>query len=398
MQFEYVARDADGREVRGRFDAAGEAEAVRALGEQGLTVIRLQGQQAPSSKGRRKGPISRADQIMLLQELATLLRAGISLGDALPSLTQAYAQHPLAGALEEMHALVRGGGRLSAALQLPALGLPGFVHALTQAGEASGQLARALGDAATQMELDRKSAEAMRSALIYPSVLVTVGIAAILYIFIGVVPKFAPMLRNTKAEVPEVSRLLIDSGVYVKAHLGSFLLVAGVLVLVAVALMAQASFRHWLLQKVSRWPGVGPWLHQMELGRWATVLGTLLDNRVAIVQAMQLAHGTLRLDAMRSGLERASRGLQQGESLAQSLSTQAWFPNTRLNLIRVGEQSGELPRMLIALGEAQTESARTTQARLLTLIEPAAILIIGGVIGFIMTAVMLTITSLNSSI
>jgi general secretion pathway protein F len=286
MQFEYLARDADGREVRGQLPAAGEGDAVRALAEQGLTVVRLQAQRVPSVRGRRKGPVTRADQIILLQELATLLRAGISLGDALPSLTQAYAQHALGAALEDMHAQVRAGGRLSTALQLPSLGLPGYVHALTQAGEASGQLARALGDAAAQMELDRKSTEAMRSALIYPSVLVAVGIAAILYIFVGVVPKFAPMLRNARAEVPEMSRLLIASGVYVNAHLGSFLLVGGSLLLALGLLLAQAGVRHWLLQRASRWPGVGPWLHQMELGRWATVLGTLLDNRVAIVQAM----------------------------------------------------------------------------------------------------------------
>lgn len=398
MQFDYRARDGEGRETRGRLDAADEAAAVRTLVAQGLTVVEIQGQRSVAGSARRKGPISRADQVMLLQELATLLKAGVSLGDTLPSMAEAYARHPLGPALAEMHAHVRGGGRLSTALQQPALKLPAYVHALAQAGEASGQLARALSDAAAQMELDRKSNEALRSALVYPSLLVSVGIVAVFYIFVGVVPKFAPMLRNARAEVPEVSRLLIAAGVYVKAHLWGFLLGGGALLLLLVVLLSQASVRHWLMQRLSRWPAVGPWLHQMELGRWATVLGTLLDNRVAIVPAMTLALGTLRLDTMRSGLERAARALQQGESLTQALGTQAWFPPTRLNLVRVGERSGELPRMLLALGESQTEAARTLQARLLALIEPAAILVIGGVIGFIMTAVMLTITSLNASI
>ena len=398
MRFDYRARDAEGRETRGRLEAASEAAAVRALSDQGLTVVQLQAEAGTQAAPRRRGAITRADQIMLLQELATLLKAGVSLGDTLPSLTEAYAQHPLGPALADMHAQVRAGGRLSAALELPALKLPGYVHALTQAGEASGQLARALSDAATQMELDRKSGEALRSALIYPSLLVCMGIVAVFYIFIGVVPKFAPMLRNARAEVPDISRWLISSGVFVKAHLGVVLGVGGALLVLIAALLAQAPVRHWLFQRISRWPGIGPWLYQMEIGRWATVLGTLLDNRVAIVPAMNLAVGALRLDAMRAGLERAARSLQQGESLAQALSAQTWFPPTRINLVRVGERSGELPRMLMALGEAQTESARTTQARLLSLIEPAAILIIGGLIGFIMTAVMMTITSLNASI
>ncbi|MGM9516485.1 type II secretion system F family protein [Roseateles sp. DB2] len=398
MQFDYRARDADGRETRGRLDAPDEAAAVRALAEQGLTVVQLQERQETPVAARRRGSISRADQVMLLQELATLLKAGVSLGDTLPSLTQAYASHPLGPALAEMHAHVRGGGRLSTALEMPALKLPGYVHALTQAGEASGQLARALSDAAAQMELDRKSSEALRSALVYPSLLVTVGIAAVFYIFVFVVPKFAPMLRNARAEVPEISRLMIESGVYVKTHLEAVLIAGAAGLALLAALLAQPRVRHWLFQQLSRLPGVGPWLHQMEIGRWATVLGTLLDNRVAIVPAMTLALGALRIDAMRAGLERTARALQQGDALADALSTQTWFPATRINLIRVGERSGELPRMLLALGESQTDSARTTQTRLLGLIEPAAILVIGGVIGFIMTAVMLTVTSLNSSI
>jgi general secretion pathway protein F len=143
-------------------------------------------------------------------------------------------------------------------------------------------------------------------------------------------------------------------------------------------------------------PAVGPWLIQGEIGRWATVLGALLNNRVPIVTAMELAQGVLRLDALRSGLERATRGLQQGQALSAGLETQAWFPRTRLNLIRVGERSGELPRMLIALGHSQRDAAALLQRRMLGLIEPIAILFIGAVIGVVMVAVMMAITSFDT--
>lgn len=400
MRYDYLARDGEGREIKGTLSAADQSEAVRSLAEQGLTVVQLelQGGARPRVARKTGGRIRMADQVVLLRELATLLAAGVPLGETLPSLAQAYEQQALGPALDSLHGHVRGGGKLSEALQDPRLGLPSFVLALAQAGEASGDLARSLEEAANQLELDRKVQEDLRSALIYPMVLVVAGILAVFIIFVGVVPKFAPILRSARADVPEISRLTIMTGLFVRDHLNAFLLGGAAVIGTVVSLFRQAVWRHRALQWLARLPGVGPWLIQAEVGRWATVLGALLDNRVPIVRAMEIATGVLNLDLLRSGLERATRSLQQGLSLTQSLESQSWFPPTRLNLIRVGEQSGELHRMLLTLGQAQTETARTTQRRLLTLIEPVAILVIGAVIGFIMVAVMLAITSMNSSV
>ncbi|HEY1090434.1 MAG TPA: type II secretion system F family protein [Burkholderiaceae bacterium] len=399
MRFDYIARDADGREHKGAVEAADEGMAVRDLSGQGLTPVRLTALGRPAAAPGAKRRVSPADQGVLLRELATLLGAGVSLGDALPSLAEAYAGLPLGPALDRMHAHVRGGGRLSEALRDPQLKLPAFVLALTLAGEASGQLARSLTDAADQLELDRKVVEDLRSALIYPSVLVTAGVLAVFIIFVGVVPRFAPLIRNARADdVPEFSRWTIEAGVFVRANLGAVGLCIAAVVAVLTLLLSRADVRHQLLQTLSRLPLMGHWLTQAEIGRWATVLGTLLTNRVPIVDAMAIASGVLRLDLLRSGLERAAKSLQQGQTLADALASQTWFPPSRLNLVRVGEKSGELPKMLLALGNSQTDSARLLQKRLLTLIEPAAIVIIGLVIGFVMVAVMMAITSMNSTV
>ncbi len=399
MRFDYLARDAEGRAHKGAIEAVDEGAAVRDLASQGLTPTRLTAlgrAVAPVTKKRR---ISPADQGVLLRELATLLGAGVSLGDALPSLAEAYLGLPLGPALERMHGHVRGGGRLSEALRDPQLKLPAFVLALTLAGEASGQLARSLSDAAEQLELDRKVSEDLRSALIYPSVLVIAGVLAVFIIFVGVVPRFAPLIRNARAaDLPDFSRWTIEAGVFVRANLGVVGLCVGAVAGVLALLLSRAEVRHQFLQALSRLPLIGPWLIQAETGRWATVLGTLLTNRVPIVDAMGIASGVLRLDMLRSGLERAAKSLQQGQTLADALASQTWFPPSRLNLVRVGEKSGELPRMLLALGLSQTDSARLLQKRLLTLIEPAAIVIIGLVIGFVMVAVMMAITSMNSTV
>jgi general secretion pathway protein F len=400
MRFEYTARDAEGREHRGVIEAADQGHVVRELGAQGLMPVRISAADGASKAAPRQRPgrVKAADQCVLLRELATLLGAGVTLGDALPSLAQAYAGQALGPSLEGLHAHVRGGGRLSEALRDPRLRLPPFVLALTQAGEASGQLGRALNEAADQLELDRKVAEDLRSALIYPAVLVIAGALAVLIIFVGVVPRFAPLIRGSRGDVPEFSRWTIEAGVFVRAHLGAFGFGLGSLAALLGLAFSRPGLRQRVLQGLVSLPGIGPWLVQSEIGRWATVLGTLLSNRVPIVEAMNISSRVLRIDLLRQGLERAARSLQQGQTLAAALESQAWFPPSRLNLVRVGEKSGELPKMLLALGHSQTDTARLMQRRLLTLIEPVAILLIGAVIGFVMVAVMMAITSMNSAV
>lgn len=397
MRFDYTARDSNGQPHGGQLEAADQADAVARLAAQGMTPVSLRARTAaaPSRLTARKGNIKLADQVVLLRELATLLAAGVTLGDALPSLVEAYEGQPLGQPMAQMEALVRGGGRLSDALRIEALRMPVYVIALAQAGEASGDIARALQESAEQMELARKAKEDLRSALIYPSVLVGAGSMAVFFIFVGVVPRFANLIKGSR-QVPELSRWVIESGVFVRGHLFETLLVLGALLALVVTSLSRESTRQALLQTLQRVPVVGPWLVQAEIGRWATVLGSLLSNRVPVLTAMELSQGVIRLSMLRAGLERATKGLQQGQTLSAGLESQAWFPRTRLNLIRVGERSGELPKMLLALGHSQRDAAAVLQRRMLGLIEPIAIIIIGAVIGVVMVAVMMAITSFDT--
>ena len=396
--FTYRALDGDGASRNGVLVALDEATAIRTLLQQGLTPVSVTAAVAIDTTRAAAGGagVGAADRIGLVQELATLLGAGISLGEALPSLAEAYATQPLGPALAGLDRAVRSGERLSAALAASPLGLPPYVLAMTQAGEASGELAAALRDAALQMDHERRIGTELRNALVYPAVLVSAGVLAVLVIFVGVVPRFASLLKSSRADVPALSRWIIESGLFVKQHLLAFGLGSGALILLAAALLSNPRVRASLLDSLSRAPVLGPWLLRLEIGRWTTVLGQLLGNRVPIITAISLSSGALRLKRLREDLAGAPRELERGRTLSDVLGGLAWFPAARLNLVKVGERSGELPRMLATLGAMETEAARTLQKRALALIEPAAILIIGAVIGVIMVAVMMAITSLNT--
>ena len=399
--FTYRALDSEGAVRKGVVMAADEAAAVRELMQQGLTALDVRGGARRQSSGSDAAPVvvgrlRTADRSSLVREMSTLLGAGISLAEALPSLAEAYAGQPLGAPLAMIDREVRSGQRISVALGNSGLDLPLYVLALSEAGEASGDLASALADAASQMEHEHRIGQELRNALVYPLVLVVAGVLAVLIIFIGVVPRFASLLRSSRAEVPAISRVIIETGLFVQQNLWPFAAGTVGLCLLGTAVLSRPGARAALLDAISSAPVVGPWLVRMELGRWSTVLGRLLANRVPIIQALNLGASALRLRRLREDLSSAPREIERGRNLSDVLAGLEWFPPARLNLVRVGERSGELPRMLATLGAMETESARTLQKRVLSLIEPAAILIIGAVIGGIMVAVMLAITSLNT--
>ncbi len=135
---------------------------------------------------------------------------------------------------------------------------------------------------------------------------------------------------------------------------------------------------------------------EAETGRWAAMLGTLLENRVALLHALELARQGVQLPSLRARLDQVSKAVRGGIHLSQALHDNDAITPTGHNLVRAGERAGELPRLLKSLARLYEESGRVRMKRLLLLIEPAAILIIGGVIGVIITGVILAITSVNT--
>jgi general secretion pathway protein F len=160
--------------------------------------------------------------------------------------------------------------------------------------------------------------------------------------------------------------------------------------------LSQEKRRQQFMEFLARMPVLGDWLIQTEIGRWASIFGTLLENRVPIVSAMELAHEGLRIHSLKQQFQHALRDLRAGKRLGDALAATRVISLTGLNLIRVGERSGELAAMLRTLGTLHENAGRERLKRFLILLEPMAILLIGGMIGTIMIAIMLAITSIST--
>lgn len=394
-RYKYQALDGQGQEISGVLSADSEREANRQLKRRDLTVLHLEtdtGKESVKASGKPK----RRDVLMSLHELTTLLESGVSLIEAVESLAAASHHPVLTDTFKNIAAQLRQGGSFSASVRASALELPWYVPQLLEAGELTGKVAEALRDGVKQMEYDLKISTEMRNALIYPSILVISGISAVLMIFIVVVPRFSSILQSRGSDnIPFLAKAVLNTGMYLNDHFHMVVSVAvGLLVFVMYA-ARQPALRRQFQDSLISLPLLGEWLMEAETGRWASMMGTLLDNRVPLLRALELASQGIALPSLQARLTQVSKAVRAGAPLSQALQDNDAITPTGHNLIRAGERAGELPRMLKSLARLFEESGRVRMKRLLLLIEPAAILIIGGVIGLIITGVILAITSVN---
>ncbi|WP_298579438.1 type II secretion system F family protein [uncultured Luteimonas sp.] len=398
QRYSYRAMNADGVALDGEVVAASEREAARAIEQRGLVVLALKaggaGAASPRMPGGRRARLRAQDVILALQELSTLLTAGVGLADAVAAQARSSPHPRLREAFDGIAAALRQGQPFSQALAAAGLPMPRYVDTLVRSGEKAGLLARALGDAASQMDYDRTVRGEMRQALTYPAVLVLAGVGAVLMMFTYVVPKFAVLLKRAQ-DLPWLASAVLNTGMFAREHF--WLLAGGVAaagVLAAWALRRPGAGAQ-MLEMLERVPVLGVWRVEGEVAAWARVLATLLGNRVPMLDALGLAADSVNSPRRRARLDEATRAVRGGSTLADALEEQATLSATGYNLVRVGERSGELPAMLSSLAKLYQESGRARMKQFLSLLEPIAILLIGGVIGLIMTGIILAITSAN---
>lgn len=391
--FKYEAANAQGVLMRGTVEAADDLAAYRVLQAQGLLPMTIAAAMPLKNTAKKKMTFSIRTQA--IAEMATLLRAGVAISEALPSLRKGHANTPLGVVFDDIYAKLRGGERFSDALAESKLALPPDVVQMIRAGDASGQLAAAMQKALDRMSFIESTRQELRNALIYPVVLVVSGVLAIVLIFALVVPKFHKLLAQGGDKVPLISRVVLDIGMFLHDHWLAALGIFGALLGLFWALLQQAPVRRAAEELVLNLPGVGSWLLQSEMGRWTNSLGALVSSQVPLAQSLTLSNDSVGVGSIKARLATVRAQVRAGERLTDSLERQNLIDPMGANLLRVGEQSGRLAEVLVSLTRVYHEGARQRMKRFMLLLEPVAILLIGGAIGTLMVAIMLAITSLN---
>lgn len=399
MRFSFSALDNGGFAQKGNIDAISEIEAIRLLVKRGLTPMEIKSAEVSTPSFATKEPggksLRHTDVVGLIRELATLLSSGVGLAEAFATLQEATSHAGLRQALSSLIASVHAGEGFSAALRKSGLVLPEYVHALSRAGEATGDIGGALSRSADQLEFEERMRNEAREALTYPLILILTGVGAIIFIFSFVVPRFASLLKGRSVDLPLLSEMVLKTGVFVNAHWLGVVLVIATLVFSTITLAKNPRFNTALFAALVHLPIFSAWLNGAETARWTSILAVLVKSRVPILLSIELAASSVRLPENIARLRSVEDEVRLGKRLSAAIEERRMLEGSALSMLKVGEKSGQLDSMLGYISTYSSDRHRMLQKRLVSLIEPISILVIGLVLGIVMVGVVLAMTSLT---
>lgn len=397
MRFRFRALDTGGFLQSGLLDAETEAAALHQLSERNLKPVELTPQRESSKpRGvRAKRDFKHTDVIAFVREVATLLGSGVGLSEAFETLTDATSNEQLREILVKLSSAIHAGEGFSDALEASELKLPRYVHALAKAGEATGDLAEALTRAAEQMEFEERMRGEVKEALTYPAILVLTGIGAVIFVFSFVVPRFAGILSGRNVDLPLLSEWILGAGLFFNDHWVAVLTAVAIVAGLFVYALRRPDWRLGMLGVISRLPVFSDWISGSETARWTSILAALLRSRVPILMALELAATSVVLREGASRIHSVANEVRLGKRLSLAVEERRLLEGTALTMVKVGEKSGDLGGMLAFVARHAAERQRALQRRLVSLIEPISILLIGSVLGVIMVGIVMAMTSLT---
>lgn len=391
-KFKFRAMNVDGSLVEGTQNAPSRDAAFESLKQRGLYPLRIVGS-SQTARIRKKAKLSPKSRIQFVRQLATLLNAGVSLLDTMESLSKSGSDELIAERSRSMSQQLRQGERLGSVLRTSFPELPEYVFSLAELGESTGQLGKALVDAADRLAADHKLASDIRSALTYPAVLASVGAFIILGMFLFVIPRFGALIDRSEADVPYISKVIIDTGIWLRAH-WLVLPVAAVAIILLVRFGIPKA-KAQLIGMARRLPLLGGILMRSELERWARTLGVALSNGAELLHALDLASGAVKSPQLKSQLESVRRDVRGGMSIDEAFRSNIETSDPLLlDLMSTGRKSGTLPRMLMLAADGYKQDVETLTKRLTAIAEPAAILILSLIVGGLVVSIVLAMTSI----
>lgn len=400
-RFRYSAYDATGRLRQGEAEAASLQAFLAWLHGQGLQPFET-GEVAGSGRlpwWQRDltgpGRLSAASLRLLTRELATLVGAEIPLDEALRLVLLQSPAGKTRLVVEAVLARVLDGDSLSKAMRAQAGMFPDDYLSMLAAGEASGTLATVLDDMALYLDRVGELRARIGSALVYPAVLMAMAVIAITLILMALVPALEPIFADAGTPPPLAFQVFaglssLITGYWPHLLAGTAAAILLISALLRVPAVTAALDRLWL-----GLPIVGSLITNMEVGRFGRALGTLIRAGVPMLAALEISRGLARNSAVRSAIGRAAEQVKEGSALARPLEESGRFPALALRLIGVGEETGQLERMLTHVAQIYEIDVQRRIDRLMSLLTPALTLAIGLVVGGLILSVMNAVLSVN---
>ena len=343
----------------------------------------------------RKPSLGHKDIGDFTRQLSTLVGAGLSLDRSLEIIGGVSSKPLLVELIAELQAAVRGGRSLSEALAEQPQLFASFYINFVRAAELSGDLAKNLMELSTYLDKSHALREQLKSALMYPMILVGVTLLSLGIIVIFVLPEFAALFEDMDAPLPASTAFVLG--------VSNFLRDYALLMLLIIALgvgyvRKKQQDPAWLYQRDERllqFALLSDLIKKVNMARFSRSLGTLLSGGVALLPAISVAKESMQNRVLLEKLNTASSVLRDGGGLAEPLLQAGVFPEFALQMIQVGEETGQLDKMLIRVADIYDDEVATASQRLLSILEPVMIIGLGIVIGGIIMSILVAILGIN---
>lgn len=389
--FSYQVVDKSGILNQGRLQADNEMAASEKLRKMGFTVLEMQEHKTSSLgslfKGKRK--VKLGELSLFSRQLSAMLEAGIPLTRTLFTLSKQADNPTLKSAVGEIARSVEGGMNFSDSLRAYPDIFNDLYVSMIQAGEAGGSLEIMLRNLSTQLEHEKILKDQIKSATFYPIVVACFAVVVILAMLIFIIPVFIGFLPKTNLPLP--TRIIIFASESVRSYWYAQLLVLAVLVFgVRKYIQSPTGMRAWDKTKF-RVPAFGPLFHKAVIARFSRTMSTLLSGGLPVMQALEAAGPASGNILVQEAVKIAGEKIHEGKSIAAPLEESGLFPPMVIQMVSVGEETGNLPFLLGRLAEFYEAEVSAMTKGLTALIEPLMIIFVGIIVGGMVVAMYLPI-------
>ncbi|MGI8894873.1 MAG: type II secretion system F family protein [Casimicrobiaceae bacterium] len=410
--YRYRAVSPGGEVAVGELDGGSEAEIVERLRDEGLLPMQIAhatggmiaapgtSSSRATAKGRRSSwfvpkHVTREQLLAITRELATLLRAGLTLDRALEILIGLATTPAAAGLLQGLRDAVRGGKALSQALDARRDVFSRLYVNIVRAGEAGGALGVVLQRMADTMERNNELRESVKSALVYPVILIFVAVASVILLLAWVVPQFEQTFSQAGKALPLPTQIVIVVGGFLRAWWWALLIAAVLGALWFRRRGKDSGVRFKRDRRLLDAPLLGDLIAKIEVARFARTLATLLGNGVTLLAGLSIVKDTMGNSVLGHALDGVVAKLREGKGFGRPLMETGLYPKLATQMILVGEESGRIEEMLGRVADVYDREVQQAVKRFLSVLEPALILGLALGIGGIVFAILLGVMGMS---
>ena len=338
------------------------------------------------------------DISLFCKQMSVMLNSGIPLNNAVDILEQQTDAKNLKASLKVISKSLKEGSQLSKAMLDQEGMFPDLLIRMVQAGEKTGKLDEVLEKMSEHYNKELKTSRQIRGAMIYPAVLAFLAVAAVLALLYIVIPSFSGIFEQSGMDMPLPTRIVLAASNFVRSYWYILFGVTGILVFLFLRYRSTEAGRYQLDRLKLNLPVIKGPMQKIVTARFASTLAILTSAGIPLVEAIESAAATTNNAVVIEKMKIANEGLQKGERLTGMITATGLFPPMMLSMVKIGEESGSLESMLIKTSDYYEEELETAIKQLLSLLEPAMIIVMGVIIGGIVASVMLPMFELAHAV